>query len=134
MDYYSANPLLPEVQDAMSAAIRGGLGNPSSSHQLGDNAAEQLESARTKVATLINSARPEEIIFCSGGTESTNHALKGVAFANRDKGRHIVTSNIEHNAVLKPLRGLRTMEYEITSIPVDNLGRVNPKCIPNQVN
>lgn len=126
LDYVSANPLLPEVQEAMIAAIRDNYGNPSSSHQLGEKAAEQLELARRRVAGLIHCARPEDIIFTSGGTESINHAIKGVVFARRDKGRHIITSNIEHNAVLKPLRGLRSLDYDVTSIAVDSHGRVNP--------
>ncbi len=126
LDIISANPLLPEVQDALIAAIKENYGNPSSAHQLGEKAAAQLDLARQRVAALINSPRPEEIIFCSGGTESINHAIKGVAFAKRDKGKHIITSNIEHNAVLKPLRGLRALGYDVTSVPVDKLGKVDP--------
>ncbi|MBW2581945.1 MAG: cysteine desulfurase, partial [Deltaproteobacteria bacterium] len=75
---------------------------------------------------LINSPVLKEVIFTSGGTESINHAVKGVAFANANKGKHIVTSNIEHNAVLRTLRVLKMMDFRVTSVPVDEQGRVNP--------
>ena len=126
LDHMSANPLLPEVQDAMIDAIKSNYGNPSSQHSIGDRAAEALDKARDSVAELINSAIPKEVVFTSGGTESVNHAIKGVAFARADKGRHIVTSNIEHNAVLRSLRRLKMMDYKVTSVPVDQYGRVNP--------
>ena len=126
LDYISGNPVLPEVQKAMIEAIRENYGNPSSSHRLGDQATETLELARGRVAKLINCASPEEIVFTSCGTESINHAIKGVAFAKADKGKHIITSNIEHNAVLKSLRRLLKMNYRITSVSVDEYGIVNP--------
>ncbi|MFH1625737.1 MAG: cysteine desulfurase family protein [Pseudomonadota bacterium] len=133
LDYISGNPLLPEVQEAMIEAIRKDYGNPSSSHQLGDQATEVLEEARKKVAALINCASPEELIFTSCGTESINHAIKGVALAKADKGRHIVTSNIEHNAVLKSLKRLMKMNYRVTSVSVDEYGRVNPDDVANAI-
>lgn len=126
LDHLSANPLLPEVQEAMIEAIRANYGNPSSQHSIGDKAAEALDNARDSVARLINCAIPKEVVFTSGGTESINHAIKGVAFAKADKGKHIVTSNIEHNAVLRTLRRLKLMDYRVTSVPVDEHGRVNP--------
>ncbi|WP_028322087.1 cysteine desulfurase family protein [Desulfatiglans anilini] len=126
LDHLSANQLLPEVQDAMIGVMRETFGNPSSQHRLGDGAAEALEAARGRVARLINSALEKEVVFTSSGTESINHAIKGVAFAKADKGRHIVTSNIEHNAVLRSLRRLKLMDYQVTSVPVDSDGRVNP--------
>jgi len=126
LDHISGNPLLPEVQEAMIEAIKKNYGNPSSPHQLGDEATEQLERARAAVANLINSPAPKDVVFTSSGTESINHAIKGVAAAKADKGRHIVTSNIEHNAVLKSLRRLTKFNYEVTSVPVDQYGRVNP--------
>jgi cysteine desulfurase len=125
LDYLSANPLLPEIQESMIAAVRAGYGNPSSPHQLGDQAAEAREKARESVARLINSAA-QEIVFTSGGTESINQAIKGIALANTKKGKHIVTSNIEHNAVLRTLRRLRMMDYQVSSVAVDEQGRVNP--------
>ena len=126
LDYLSANPILPEVQEAMIEAIRTNYGNPSSPHQLGDRAAEAVAKARESVARLINSPSEQEIVFTSGGTESINQAIKGIALANKKKGNHIVTSNIEHNAVLRTLRRLRMMDYKVSSVGVEGNGRVNP--------
>ncbi len=126
LDYLAANPLLPDVQEAMIDAIKKNYGNPSSQHQLGDQAAAALQQAREQVASLIRSPVPKEVVFTSSGTESVNHAIKGVAFANASKGNHIVTSNIEHNAVLRTLRALKMMDFRVTSVPVDELGRVDP--------
>jgi len=126
LDHMSANPLLPEVQEAMIQALKRNYGNPSSQHKLGDTAANALEKARESVARLLNSNSPKEVVFTSGGTESINHAIKGVALAKAEKGKHIVTSNIEHNAVLRSLRRLKMMDYQVTSVPVDDTGRVNP--------
>ena len=126
LDHISANPLLPEVQEAMIEAIKRNYGNPSSQHKIGDQAAEALGKAREQVASLINCAVAQELVFTSCGTESVNMALKGVAFGNSGKGKHIVTSNIEHNAVLRSLRRLKMMDYHVTSVPVDEYGRVSP--------
>ena len=126
LDYTSGNPLLPEVKNALIEAIKKDYGNPSSAHQLGVEAAEEIEKAREKVAKLIN-ASPGEIIFTSCGTESNNHAIKGIAFAEKEKGKHIITSDIEHNAVLKPIRTLRAMGFGATSVSVDQFGRIKPE-------
>jgi cysteine desulfurase len=133
LDYIAANPLASEVQEAMIQAIRENYGNPSSQHQLGDRAAAALARAREQVAGLINCSTPKEIVFTSGGTESVNHAIKGVAFANAQKGKHIVTSNIEHNAVLRTLRALKMMDYKVTSVPVDHYGRINPQDVAGAI-
>jgi len=133
LDQIAATPLLSEVQEAMVEAIRKNYGNPSSQHQLGDRAAVALARARDQVARVINAAAAKEVVFTSGGTESVNHALKGVAFANADKGKHIVTSNIEHNAVLRSLRALKMMDYRVTSVPVDEYGRVNPEDVAKAI-
>lgn len=133
LDHISATPLLPQVQEAMIEAIKADYGNPSSQHKLGDRAAEALERAREAVAELIGSPSSKEVVFTSGGTESINHALKGVAAARRDKGNHIVTSNIEHNAVLKTLRRLKMFGYEVTSVPVDRYGRIEPSDVANAI-
>ena len=132
-DHMSANPLLPEVKQAMIAAINQDLHNPSSQHQAGEQAAELLEQARSSVAGLVHAAMPKEIVFTSGGTESINHAVKGVALANADKGKHIVTSNIEHNAVIRSLRRLKSAGFRLTSLPVDKSGRVNPADIEEAI-
>jgi cysteine desulfurase len=126
LDHISSNPLLPEVKQAMIAAITHDYHNPSSQHKAGEEAAAALERARGQVAGLLNADNPKEIVFTSGGTESVNHAIKGVAMANADKGRHIVTTNIEHNAVIRSLRRLKSEGFTVTSLSVDNQGRVNP--------
>jgi cysteine desulfurase len=125
LDTISGTPLHPEVKAAMVRYLDNGFGNPISQHRVGDEALEALERARVETARLIN-ARNTEIVFTSGGTESINHALKGVALAMREKGRHVVTSNIEHQAVLRSLRTLTGMGYRVTSVPVDHNGLVDP--------
>jgi len=133
LDHMSANPLLPEVQEAMIHAIRADYGNPSSQHKLGDKAAEALDKARDSVSRLLNSPSPKDVVFTSGGTESVNLAVKGAAWARSDKGKHIVTSNIEHNAVLRSLRRLKMMDYNVSSVPVDGYGRVNPEDVAKAI-
>ncbi len=134
LDHISINPLLPEVREAMIEAIGRDYGNPSSQNNAGEHAAEILENARKSVAGLINTNAAKEVIFTSGGTESVNHAIKGVAFANRDKGNHIITSNIEHSAVIRSIKRLTQMGYKVTSVPVDSQGRVNPDDIAKAIN
>jgi cysteine desulfurase len=133
LDHISSNPLLPEVKTAMIEAIQMDYANPSSQHKKGEQAAEVLESARESVAKLINCAAPKEVVFTSGGTESVNHAVKGVAMANAEKGKHIVTSNIEHNAVIRSIRRLKSLGYKVTSISVDEFGRVNPQDVADAI-
>lgn len=133
LDHISSKPLLPEVKEAMIAAIKKDYHNPSSQHKSGEQAAEVLEKARESVAQLINCARPKEIVFTSGGTESANHAIKGVALANAGKGRHIITSNIEHNAVIRSLRRLKSDGFNVTSLSVDPSGRVNPQDVADAI-
>jgi cysteine desulfurase len=94
LDHLAATPLHPKVKEAMSNHIDTIFGNPSSDNQVGQPAAQALETARAQVAALINAADPKEVVFGSGGTESVNHAIKGVAIGLREKGRHIITSNI----------------------------------------
>ncbi len=133
LDHMSANPLLPQVKAAMIDAINQDFGNPSSQHTVGEQAAEALGRAREKVAELINCREPREIVFTSSGTESVNQAIKGIAFAHGDKGRHIITSNIEHNAVIRSLRRLKAMDYTVTSVSVDELGKVKPDEVANAI-
>ena len=126
LDHISGNPLHPQVREAIIDYIhKDGFGNPVSQHSIGDAAMETLEDARAKVAQLIN-ADPQEIVFTSCGTEANNHAIKGVAFAKAKKGKHIITSNIEHQSVARPLRMLSQMGYNVTSVSVDKYGLVNP--------
>jgi cysteine desulfurase len=131
-DYISAYPLDPRVQQLMSESLKRGWPNPSSQHRLGDQASEAMEKARLHVASLVR-AKPEEMVFTSGGTESINQAIKGVAWALQAKGNHIVTSNIEHNAVLRSLRRLKMTDYRVTSIPVDEFGRVDPQDVKKAI-
>jgi cysteine desulfurase len=133
LDHISSKPLLPEVKAAMIAAINQDYHNPSSQHKSGEQAAETLENARVSVANLINAASPKEIVFTSGGTESVNHAVKGTAFANAEKGKHIIISNIEHNAVIRSVRRLKSMGFKVTSLSVDNRGIVNPKDVADAI-
>lgn len=125
LDHLSASPLHPRVREAMIQHLGTVFGNPVSDHQMGQPAAQALETARGQVAALIN-ADPKEIVFESGGTESINHALKGVAIGLREKGRHIITSNIEHKSALNSLRTLRLLDYRVTSLDVDSYGLVDP--------
>lgn len=125
-DHISANPLLPEVKQVMIDAVNGDYHNPSSQHSDGDAAAALLDAAREATANLIHAENPKEIVFTSGGTESINHAIKGVAMATQGKGNHIVTSNIEHNAVIRSLKRLKSFNYNVTSLSVDSSGRINP--------
>jgi cysteine desulfurase len=133
LDHISAKPLLPEVKAVMIAAIEKDYHNPSSQHKSGEEAAEALQAAREAMAGLLNCKTAKEIVFTSGGTESINHAIKGVALANEDKGKHIITSNIEHNAVIRSLRRLKSDGFAVTSLAVDASGRVNPKDVAQAI-
>ena len=132
LDNISGTPLHAEVRAAMVAYMEDGFGNPISQHRAGDEALETLERAREDVAGLIG-ANKTEIVFTSGGTESINQAVKGAAAAVGEKGRHIVTSNIEHQAVLRSLRALTRMGYRVTSVPVDEHGLVDPADVEKAV-
>ncbi len=133
LDHISSTPLLPEVKTAMIEAIRRDHHNPSSQHRQGEEAAAALEAAREQVARLVNADSPKEIVFTSGGTESVNHAVKGAAVANADKGRHVVTTNIEHNAVIRSLRRLKPDGFTVTSLSVDDKGRVDPRDVAEAI-
>jgi cysteine desulfurase len=127
LDHISSSPLLAEVKATMIEAIQRDYHNPSSQHRRGEEAAAALEAARERVAQLLNADSPKEIVFTSGGTESVNHAVKGAAIANADRGRHIVTTNVEHNAVIRSLRRLKPDGFTVTSLSVDDKGRVDPR-------
>jgi len=133
LDHISANPILPEIKDVMIEAVKKDYANPSSQHKKGEEAAEALQKARKSVADLINCANQKEIVFTSGGTESINHAIKGVALANENKGNHIIISNIEHNSVIRSVRRLKSMGYKVTSLSVDEQGRVNPQDVAEAI-
>ena len=124
LDYNATTPHDPEVLEAMRPYFEEEFGNPSSSHYYGSKPKQAVASARRQVASLLN-CEPEEIIFTSGGTESNNFAIKGCAEALRDRGNHIVTSQIEHPAVLEVCRFLENTGFEVSYLPVDEFGLVN---------
>jgi cysteine desulfurase len=132
LDNASTTPLLPEVREAMLPFLGESFGNPSSLHDWGDAAREALDEARGKVAALIN-ADPEEIIFTSCGTESNNTAVKGIALAQQAKGKHVVVSAIEHFSVLNAAQTLEKWGFEVTQVPVDKYGLVDPEAIRKSI-
>ena len=125
LDYNGTTPLDREVVNAMRPFLEDDFGNPSSSHYYGVRPKEGVEHARKQVANLLGS-KAEEIIFTSGGTESNNHAIQGMAFALKEKGNHIITSQIEHSAVLEVCKYLERFGFETTYLPVDKDGLVDP--------
>ena len=124
LDYNGTTPHDPAVIGAMRPFIDTEFGNPSSSHWYGIAPKQAVNRARGQVADLLG-CRPAEVVFTSGGTESNNHAIAGVARALRDRGRHIVTTAVEHPAVLAVCRDLETRGWSLTVVPVDGLGRVD---------
>lgn len=127
LDYNATTPLDPAVLESMMPFLSGVYGNPSSAHQLGRHARAVLDDFRDQLAGLWKS-KPSEVIFTSGGTESNNLALLGTARLMREKGRHLVTTAVEHHAVLHPIEYLVEKEgFECTVLPVDSEGRVDPE-------
>ncbi|MBD8070819.1 cysteine desulfurase family protein [Bacillus sp. PS06] len=133
LDYNASTPIAEEVIDAMLPYLKSGYGNPSSTHWAGQETKEAIVKARHQVADLL-SCDPEEVIFTSGGSEANNHALKGVFFAKRNKGNHIITTKVEHPAILNPCKFLETLGAEITYVDVDQFGKVNPEDIECAIN
>ena len=125
LDYNATTPIDPAVAEAMLPFLHQHFGNPSSSHAYGVTARQAIETARGQLAALLG-CRPEEVLFTSGGSESNNTVIKGVAASRRDRGRHIITSAIEHPAVIEPCQALEAEGYEVTYLPVDASGRVDP--------
>ncbi|UCG95922.1 MAG: cysteine desulfurase NifS [archaeon] len=130
MDYAATTPVDPRVMEAMQPYFTERFGNSATLYSVGQEADKVLEDCRRKVAKLLG-AKPSEILFTSGGTESDNLALKGVAFA-RGKG-HIVTSKIEHHAVLHPAEWLEKRGFSVTYLPVDRYGTVSPESVEKAV-
>lgn len=124
LDYNATSPVAPEVVEAMIPALRDLWGNPSSPHIYGRQAREAVEKARQQVATLLG-CENDEVIFTGGGTEADNAAIIGVAEAVADRGRHLVTSAVEHPAVDEPCRYLESRGWEVTRVGVDAHGRVS---------
>src|SRR3972149_9004728 len=132
LDYNATTPIDPEVANEMLPYIQTFFGNPSSSYSIGRSNKEAINRARKQVADLIN-ADPEEIVFTSGGTESNNHAIRGIALANKEKGKHIITSSIEHPAVTEVCKYLSSLGWDITYLPVDRNGKADPKDVENAI-
>ena len=132
LDYAATTPTHPEVVKAMLPYFTDAFGNPSSIYSYGQEAKGAIEEARVKVADLIG-ARDEEIIFTSGGTEADNFALKGVAYANEPKGNHVITSSIEHHAVIETCKFLERRGFRITYLPVDEYGLVDPSDVKKAI-
>jgi cysteine desulfurase len=125
LDYAATTPTHPEVVKAMLPYFTEAFGNPSSVYTCGQEAKGAIEEARANVANFIG-AKDEEIVFTSGGTEADNFALKGIAYANKSKGNHIITTAIEHHAVLETCHFLETTGFRVTFLPVDEYGMVDP--------
>jgi cysteine desulfurase len=126
LDHLSATPVLPEALEAMQPFFAGDFGNPSSAHHLGLRAREAVAVARSQIAALIHAESPDEIIFTSDGTESANLAIKGSAYASQRRGNHIVTSQIEHPAVIHSMEFLETQGFTSTRVKVDRQGIIDP--------
>jgi cysteine desulfurase len=125
LDYNASTPIDPVVAAAMRPFLEDHYGNPSSGHWASTMAKAALESARGQVAALIG-CQNDEVVFTSGGSEANNLALKGVFFALREKGNHIITTRIEHPAIIKPCRFLERLGARVTYLPVDSTGRIDP--------
>ncbi|MFZ7131556.1 MAG: cysteine desulfurase family protein [Eubacteriales bacterium] len=128
LDYNATTPINKEVADAMLPYLYDNFGNPSSTHELGVTAKKAIERARQQVANLLN-CQSQEIIFTSGGSESNNTVLKGVAHTYKNKGNHIITSQIEHPAIISPCKYLESIGYRISYVTVDKFGMVDPSDI-----
>jgi cysteine desulfurase len=125
LDHNASTPVAPEVADAMRPFLDEAYGNPSSQHWAGRPAREAVEAARRSVAELLG-CEVNEVVFTSGGSESNNFALKGAFFANGREGGRIITTRVEHPAIIEPCRFLERLGAEITWLPVDGKGRIDP--------
>ncbi|MGE0492498.1 MAG: cysteine desulfurase family protein [Vulcanimicrobiota bacterium] len=125
LDYNATTPVDPTIIELVGQVMRESSANPTSSHAPGLAVRERVETARTQLAELL-AASPNEILFTGGGTESNNLAVKGIAWAHQDKGRHLITSVVDHAAVRLPMEFLARFGFEVTYLPVDEFGRVSP--------
>ncbi len=125
MDHGAGMPVDPRVMETMEPYFTEAYGNPSSVHSFSRDAKNALEKSRKKIAELVGAENPDEIVFTSGGTESNNLAIKGVAYRNRNRGNHIITTTIEHMSVLNICKNLQKRGFKITYVPVDKQGVVD---------
>ncbi len=133
MDHAAGIPIDPRVFEAMKPYYLENYGNPSSSHSFGAATRDALMESREKVTRLIGAEKPGEVIFTSGGTESNNLAIKGVAYRNKEKGNHIITTTIEHISIINICKHLRKQGFEITRIPVDKQGLVDSQEVEDAI-
>ena len=126
LDHASTTPVRPEALDAMLPYFGDKFGNPSSIYPLGQAASDAVAEARETLASVIG-ASPREVFFTSGGTEADNWAIKGFSHANSAKGKHLITSSIEHHAVLHACEALEREGFEVTYLPVDERGLVRAR-------
>ena len=131
MDYNASTPIAPEVKEAMMPYLNAAYGNPSSIHWAGRPAREAVEKARRQIAGLLG-CDPTEVVFTSGGTEANNHALKGAFYAKGAAG-HIITTAIEHPSIIEPCRFLEGLGVDVTVVPVDSTGMVDPATIESAI-
>jgi len=132
LDYNGSTPVDPRVGKGMWPYLTELFGNPSAAHAMGQAVAQGVANARRQVASLLG-AKPDEIIFTSGGTESNNTAIKGIAHRLKSKGRHLITSTIEHPAVLNPCRFLQRNGFELTCVGVDSTGWIDPQAVHDAI-
>lgn len=128
LDYNATTPLAPEVVEAIAPCLGPLFGNPSSPHRYGIEARQAVNRGREQVADMLGCA-PDEVLFTSGGTEANNTAILGVARAYAERGRHLITSAVEHPATLEPCAFLAGQGYEVTILPVDGRGMVDPDAV-----
>jgi len=133
MDYTAGMPVDPRVLEAMMSYFSQQYGNPSSLHSWGNEARKAMEDARAKIVALVGAKRSEEIFFTSGGTESNNSAIKGVAYRNKDRGNHIVTTTIEHMSVMNSCKSLMKDGFNVTYVPVDKYGVVDVQSLEKAI-
>lgn len=133
LDHSATSPVLPEVREAMIPYLEDIFGNPSSMHDWGDPSREAMEKSREQVAGFIGAADPEEIVFTSSGTESNNFAIKGLAAAQQNKGKHIIISSIEHFSVMNSARSMEKAGFQLTTVPVDKKGTVDPEEVAKSI-
>ncbi|MBI4688605.1 MAG: cysteine desulfurase [Nitrospirae bacterium] len=132
LDYVATNPLHPMVLEAMMPYLKEDFGNPLSLYSFGSKAREAIENARAQVGSLIN-AKPNEIIFTASGAEANNFALRGIAIANQNRGKHIIVSKVEHHSILNSARFLEKSGFAVTYLPVDKHGIVEPETVKKAI-
>ena len=132
LDYNATTPLDPLVLEEMLPYFSKDYGNPSSIHSFGNKAKSALDLSRDRLAALVN-ARPKEVTFTTGGSESNNYAIKGIAYALREKGNHLITTSVEHASCLETFSFLESQGYKVTYLDVDRNGLVDPEQLTGSI-